>query len=307
MNYNNNKQYNPSALEELKKIGNSILILKNEIINITSYESFMFSRNKINQKFKLFEDCLNNLINSIIYLDEKNKEKDYLINKYENEIKNIIFNHKEDNNNSEKYIKNLNDIRKTINNNNYERINIPNLNELKLNYDYGKLNPNDFLDIPPIYINKNNSRNTNLNQNNSLISSNDSKINLDYSKSNTENKLNDNNNNNINNNNKNNEIITNENINKKNEINNNTFNNINNNNTNNNNNNNDNNNINNNSLNKMDRIQKIVLEIFKDEETLKKFKSKFGDDIAHKITSNSIDEKFLIEVENEVKNLQNKQ
>ena len=307
MNYNNNKQYNPSALEELKKIGNSILILKNEIINITSYESFMFSRNKINQKFKLFEDCLNNLINSIIYLDEKNKEKDYLINKYENEIKNIIFNHKEDNNNSEKYIKNLNDIRKTINNNNYERINIPNLNELKLNYDYGKLNPNDFLDIPPIYINKNNSRNTNLNQNNSLISSNDSKINLDYSKSNTENKLNDNNNYNINNNNKNNEIITNENINKKNEINNNTFNNINNNNTNNNNNNNDNNNINNNSLNKMDRIQKIVLEIFKDEETLKKFKSKFGDDIAHKITSNSIDEKFLIEVENEVKNLQNKQ
>jgi hypothetical protein len=296
MNYNNNKQYNPSALEDLKKIGNSILILKNEIINITSYESFMFSRNKINQKFKLFEDCLNNLINSIIYLDEKNKEKDYLINKYENEIKNIIFNHKEDNNNSEKYIKNLNDIRKTINNNNYERINIPNLNELKLNYDYGKLNPNDFLDIPPIYINKNNSRNTNLNQNNSLISnSNDSKINLDYSKSNTENKLNDNNNNNKN---KNNEIITNENTNKKNEINNNTINN--------------NNNIiidnnNNNSLNKMDRIQKIVLEIFKDEETLKKFKSKFGDDIAHKITSNSIDEKFLIEVENEVKNLQNKQ
>ena len=99
MNYNNNKQYNQSALEELKKIGNSILILKNEIINITSYESFMFSRNKINQKFKLFEDCLNNLINSIIYLDEKNKEKDYLINKYENEIKNIIFNNKEDNNN----------------------------------------------------------------------------------------------------------------------------------------------------------------------------------------------------------------
>ena len=289
MNYNNNnKQYNPSALEELKKIGNSILILKNEIINITSYESFMFSRNKINQKFKLFEDCLNNLINSIIYLDEKNKEKDYLINKYENEIKNIIFNHKEDNNNSEKYIKNLNDIRKTINNNNYERINIPNLNELKLNYDYGKLNPNDFLDIPPIYINKNNSRNTN--QNNSLISnSNDSKINLDYSKSNTENKLNDNINNINNNNNKNNEIVTNENINKKNEINNNTIDN------------------NNNSLNKMDRIQKIVLEIFKDEETLKKFKAKFGDDIAHKITSNSIDEKFLIEVENEVKNLQNKQ
>ena len=305
MNYNNNKQYNPSALEELKKIGNSILILKNEIINITSYESFMFSRNKINQKFKLFEDCLNNLINSIIYLDEKNKEKDYLINKYENEIKNIIFNHKEDNNNSEKYIKNLNDIRKTINNNNYERINIPNLNELKLNYDYGKLNPNDFLDIPPIYINKNNSRNTNLNQNNSLISSNDSKINLDYSKSNTENKLNDNNNNNINNNNKNNEIITNENINKKNEINNNTIDNKNN--TINNNNNNTIDNNNNNSLNKMDRIQKIVLEIFKDEETLKKFKSKFGDDIAHKITSNSIDEKFLIEVENEVKNLQNKQ
>ena len=303
MNYNNNKQYNPSALEELKKIGNSILILKNEIINITSYESFMFSRNKINQKFKLFEDCLNNLINSIIYLDEKNKEKDYLINKYENEIKNIIFNHKEDNNNSEKYIKNLNDIRKTINNNNYERINIPNLNELKLNYDYGKLNPNDFLDIPPIYINKNNSRNTN--QNNSLISnSNDSKINLDYSKSNTENKLNDNINNN--NNNKNNEIITNENINKKNEINNNTIDNKNNTINNNNNNTIDNNN-NNNSLNKMDRIQKIVLEIFKDEETLKKFKSKFGDDIAHKITSNSIDEKFLIEVENEVKNLQNKQ
>ena len=301
MNYNNNKQYNPSALEELKKIGNSILILKNEIINITSYESFMFSRNKINQKFKLFEDCLNNLINSIIYLDEKNKEKDYLINKYENEIKNIIFNHKEDNNNSEKYIKNLNDIRKTINNNNYERINIPNLNELKLNYDYGKLNPNDFLDIPPIYINKNNSRNTNLNQNNSLISnSNDSKINLDYSKSNKENKLNDNNNNN-----KNNEIITNENINKKNEINNNTIDNKNNTIKNNNNNTIDNNN--NNSLNKMDRIQKIVLEIFKDEETLKKFKSKFGDDIAHKITSNSIDEKFLIEVENEVKNLQNKQ
>ena len=296
MNYNNNKQYNPSALEDLKKIGNSILILKNEIINITSYESFMFSRNKINQKFKLFEDCLNNLINSIIYLDEKNKEKDYLINKYENEIKNIIFNHKEDNN-SEKYIKNLNDIRKTINNNNYERINIPNLNELKLNYDYGKLNPNDFLDIPPIYINKNNSRNTN--QNNSLISnSNDSKINLDYSKSNTENKLNDN----INNNN-NNEIITNENINKKNEINNNTIDNKNNT-INNNNNTIDNNN---NSLNKMDRIQKIVLEIFKDEETLKKFKAKFGDDIAHKITSNSIDEKFLIEVENEVKNLQNKQ
>ena len=302
MNYNNNKQYNPSALEELKKIGNSILILKNEIINITSYESFMFSRNKINQKFKLFEDCLNNLINSIIYLDEKNKEKDYLINKYENEIKNIIFNHKEDNNNSEKYIKNLNDIRKTINNNNYERINIPNLNELKLNYDYGKLNPNDFLDIPPIYINKNNSRNTN--QNNSLISnSNDSKINLDYSKSNTENKLNDNINNNINNNNKNNEIITNENINKKNEINNNTIDNKNNT-INNNNNTIDNNN---NSLNKMDRIQKIVLEIFKDEETLKKFKAKFGDDIAHKITSNSIDEKFLIEVENEVKKLQNKQ
>ena len=302
MNYNNNKQYNPSALEDLKKIGNSILILKNEIINITSYESFMFSRNKINQKFKLFEDCLNNLINSIIYLDEKNKEKDYLINKYENEIKNIIFNHKEDNNNSEKYIKNLNDIRKTINNNNYERINIPNLNELKLNYDYGKLNPNDFLDIPPIYINKNNSRNTN--QNNSLISnSNDSKINLDYSKSNTENKLNDNNNNN---NNKNNEIITNENINKKNEINNNTIDNKNNTINNNNNNTIDNNN-NNNSLNKMDRIQKIVLEIFKDEETLKKFKAKFGDDIAHKITSNSIDEKFLIEVENEVKNLQNKQ
>ena len=304
MNYNNNKQYNSSALEELKKIGNSILVLKNEIINITSYESFMFNRNKINQKFKLFEDCLNKLINSIIYLDEKNKEKDYLINKYENEIKNIIFNHKEDNNNSEKYIKNLNDIRKTINNNNYERINIPNLNELKLNYDYGKLNPNDFLDIPPIYINKNNSRNTN--QNNSLISnSNDSKINLDYSKSNTENKLNDNINNINNNNNKNNEIITNENINKKNEINNNTTIDNKNNAINNNNNTIDNNN--NNSLNKMDRIQKIVLEIFKDEETLKKFKAKFGDDIAHKITSNSIDEKFLIEVENEVKNLQNKQ
>ena len=28
------------------------------------------------------------------------------------------------------------DIRKTVNNNNYETTNIPNLNELKLNYDY---------------------------------------------------------------------------------------------------------------------------------------------------------------------------
>jgi hypothetical protein len=278
MNDKNNIQYNPNVLEELKKIGNSILILKNEIINITSYETFMFCRNKINQKFQLFENCLNNLINSIIYLAEKNRENDYLINKYENEIKNIIFNHKEENNTylSDKYLTNLNNLRKTINNNNYEKLNIPNLSELKLNYDYGKLNPNDFLDIPPIYINKNNSRNNN----NSLISNsnfpNDSKTNLDYSKSVIDNKI-------IDNNIKNNEAQSNENIIKKNDVSNKS-------------------NENKNSINKMDRIQKIVLEVFKNEETLNKFKSKFGEDIANKITSNSIDENLLNELEKEIKN-----
>ena len=55
--------------------------------------------------------------------------------------------------------------------------------------------------------------------------------------------------------------------------------------------------------NKINRVQKIIQESFKDENTLKKLKEKLGSDFIEKITNEKVTEEFLNEVENKIKEI----
>ena len=62
------------CIEKLKQTGNAISSLKNEILQITDYESFMLARNKFSNYFDQFNSSLKELLDSIIFINEKNKE-----------------------------------------------------------------------------------------------------------------------------------------------------------------------------------------------------------------------------------------
>ena len=54
---------------------------------------------------------------------------------------------------------------------------------------------------------------------------------------------------------------------------------------------------NNSSQNKINRVQKIVMEAFKDEDTVNKMKQKLGDDFELKLTNANVDEDYLDKIE----------
>ena len=55
------------CIEKLKQTGNAISSLKNEILQITDYESFMLARNKFSNYFDQFNSSLKELLDSILY------------------------------------------------------------------------------------------------------------------------------------------------------------------------------------------------------------------------------------------------
>ena len=87
------------CIEKLKQTGNAISSLKNEILQITDYESFMLLRNKFSNYFEQFNSSLKELLDSIIFINEKNKEYQETIQRYENELKDNIKNTVETENN----------------------------------------------------------------------------------------------------------------------------------------------------------------------------------------------------------------
>ena len=148
------------CIEKLKQTGNAISSLKNEILQITDYESFMLARNKFSNYFDQFNSSLKELLDSIIFINEKNKEYLETIQRYENELKGNIQNNITENNlnkleiiNSNKRIDSLtNNDRYTYTKQNEEiskKINSNNLNQIKLHYNYDLLDPNDYLGYPP--------------------------------------------------------------------------------------------------------------------------------------------------------------
>jgi hypothetical protein len=51
---------------------------------------------------------------------------------------------------------------------------------------------------------------------------------------------------------------------------------------------------------KQKRIQKIIMEVFKDENTLNKLKEKFGDDLETKLTKTDLNDSFINQLEQEL-------
>ena len=129
------------CIEKLKQTGNAISSLKNEILQITDYESFMLARNKFSNYFDQFNSSLKELLDSTIFINEKNKEYLETIQRYENELKGNIQNNITENNmnkldiiNSNKRIDSLtNNDRYTYTKQNEEiskKINSNNLNQI---------------------------------------------------------------------------------------------------------------------------------------------------------------------------------
>ena len=317
------------CIEKLKQTGNALSSLKNEILQITDYESFMLLRNKFSNYFEQFNSSLKELLDSIIFINEKNKEYQETIQRYENELKGNIKNTVETENNINEL--NINKRMDSLSNNDRyaytkqneeitKKLNKNNFNNIQLHYNYDLLDPNDYLGYPPFEPkrknNYNNISNMNKNNNNSkiIIEKEDESQNLlsSISKNNNStyivpndmnmsllNKINENNNN----------------------INNNNNNNINNNINNNENDDNDNEDMNNKiiheikkkedeklpknsvekSKNKVDRIQKIITSAYKSDEILKGLNEKFGDNFLEKITSTNVTDSFIEKVENELK------
>ena len=181
------------------------------------------------------------LLDSIIFINEKNKEYQETIQRYENELKDNIKNTLEtennlnalnlnkrmdslSNNDRYAYTKQNEEITKKLNRNNY--------NNIQLHYNYDLLDPNDYLGYPPFEPKRKNnyniiSNNTKINNSKNITEKEDESQNLlsSISKNNNStyivpndmnmsllNKINENNNNNENNkNNDNNENNTNNN------------------------------------------------------------------------------------------------
>ena len=316
------------CIEKLKQTGNALSSLKNEILQITDYESFMLLRNKFSNYFEQFNSSLKELLDSIIFINEKNKEYQETIQRYENELKGNIKNTVETENNINEL--NINKRMDSLSNNDRyaytkqneeitKKLNKNNFNNIQLHYNYDLLDPNDYLGYPPFEPKRKNnyniiSNNTKINNSKNITEKEDESQNLlsSISKNNNStyivpndmnmsllNKINENNNN----------------------INNNNNNNINNNINNNENDDNDNEDMNNKNIheikkkedeklpknsvekskNKVDRIQKIITSAYKSDEILKGLNEKFGDNFLEKITSTNVTDSFIEKVENELK------
>ena len=140
------------CIEKLKQTGNAISSLKNEILQITDYESFMLARNKFSNYFDQFNSSLKELLDSIIFINEKNKEYQETIQRYENELKGNIKNTVETENNINEL--NINKRMDSLSNNDRyaytkqneeitKKLNKNNFNNIQLHYNYDLLDPND--------------------------------------------------------------------------------------------------------------------------------------------------------------------
>ena len=309
------------CIEKLKQTGNAISSLKNEILQITDYESFMLLRNKFSNYFEQFNSSLKELLDSIIFINEKNKEYQETIQRYENELKDNIKNTVETENNFNEL--NLNKRMDSLSNNDRyaytkqneeitKKLNKNNINNIQLHYNYDLLDPNDYLGYPPFepkrknnyntisYDNKNNNNSKNIiekeeesqnllssiskNNNSTYIVPNEMNMSL-LNKINENNNKNDNNDNIDNVNNNNNNDLNNKNIPKIKNI--------------------EEEKLPENSVekskNKVDRIQKIITSAYKSDEILKGLNEKFGDNFLEKITSTNVTDSFIEKVEKELK------
>lgn len=75
------------AIHQMSNLVNSIVQIKSQILSISSFDSFMRYREEFIKQVLNFENCFKSLIDSIVYINEKNLEYARIIKYYEGKLK----------------------------------------------------------------------------------------------------------------------------------------------------------------------------------------------------------------------------
>lgn len=75
------------AIHHMNTLVNSIIQIKSQMLSISSYDSFMRYREEFLKQVFNFENCFKSLIDSIVYINEKNLEYARIIKYYEGKLK----------------------------------------------------------------------------------------------------------------------------------------------------------------------------------------------------------------------------
>ena len=75
------------AIHQMSNLVNSIVQIKSQILSISSFDSFMRYRGEFIKQVLNFENCFKSLIDSIVYINEKNLEYARITKYYESKLK----------------------------------------------------------------------------------------------------------------------------------------------------------------------------------------------------------------------------